>query len=594
MLRAAEKPLRIALVAMAALILITAGIAFFNIQNLATLRNEARATQQRRNAICQVVRAELEAETGQRGYLLTGNETYLAPYRDGVEYVHQWLAELDRLTPHDTAQQRRIDALHSQTENKLAELSQTIELRRTRGLEAAVAMAATNRGKALMDQIMAAADALMSDADKQLLQNRRDFDRAESSAIFTCFITGGAGLIGLWGFWAFVQRDIAILRRSEQSMLLEQERLRVTLASVGDAVIVTNAEGRITFLNSAAETLTGWCNKDAEHRAVEEVFVICSEQTGQPVLNPARRVLMDGVTVGLSNDIVLINRSRVQIPIDDTAAPIRDGTGRLFGVVLVFRDAAQQRRAENELKLADRHKDEFLATLAHELRNPIGPLSNAWRLVRDPRSNAAIREKAGDIIERQLAIMVRLIDDLLDIARIKQNKLELRKSRISVNRLLGNAVEMCEPKLSAGTHRFTINRPEPDFDVEVDPIRLAQAICNLLTNALKFTPAGGAITLSARREGPDWLVSVRDTGQGIPPDMLERIFEMFIQNHRTAGPRPGLGIGLALVKHIVEMHGGAVSVSSRGLGQGAEFHLRLPVRASDAATSPVPSGVAAR
>jgi PAS domain S-box-containing protein len=577
MLRSGEKPLLMALIFMAAVIVATAGVAFSDIRTLATLRDAAIASHQILDVIHAIVRAEYEAESGQRGYLLTGDESYLTSYRAGVDKVHQWLAEFDRLTPDDPGNHPWSTVLHARTEEKLVELARTIELRRTRGLDAALVVVATGHGKMLMDQIVAATDALEQQANERLLQNRREFDRARRDATISCFIAGIVGLLGLWGFWAFVRRHIDIIRRSEQAMLREKERLRVTLASIGDAVIVIDTEGRITFLNAVAESLTGWRNAEAEHRPLEEVFAIRNEQTGEPVLNPARRVMANGVTVGLANHTVLIARDGTQRPIDDSAAPIRDGGGQLFGAILVFRDVTERRRAENQLKEADRRKDEFLATLAHELRNPLAPLANAWRLVCDPRSDAEVRAKAGSIIDRQLAIMVRLIDDLMDVARITQNKFELRKSHISVNRLLDNAVEMSEPQFAARGHRLTNVRPETDFEVMVDPTRVAQAICNLLNNAAKFTHTGGAIVLSAWQDGAHWVVSVRDDGEGIPPQVLEHIFKMFAQNDALAAPRGGLGVGLALVKHIAELHGGTVSASSRGSGQGAEFQLRLPV-----------------
>jgi PAS domain S-box-containing protein len=576
--RSGEKPLLMALVLMAAVIVATAGVAFSDIRTLATLRDAAIASHQILDVIHEIVRAEYEAESGQRGYLLSGDEIYLASYRTGVDKVHQWLTEFDRLTPDDPGDRPWSAVLHARTEDKLTELARTIALRRTRGLDAALAVVGTNRGKMLMDQIVAATDALEQQANERLLQNRREFDRARRDATISCFIAGVVGLLGLWSFWAFVRRHIDIIHRGEQAMFREKERLRVTLASIGDAVIVTDAEGRITFLNAVAEALTGWRNTEAGRRPLEEVFVIRNEQTGEPLLNPARRVMAKGITVGLANHTVLIARDGTHRPIDDSAAPIRDGNGHLFGAILVFRDVTERRRAENQLKEADRRKDEFLATLAHELRNPLAPLANAWRLVGDPRSDTEVRAKAGGIIDRQLAIMVRLIDDLMDVARITQNKFELRKSHISVNRLIDNAIEMSEPQFAARGHRLTLIRPETDFEVVVDPTRVAQAICNLLNNAAKFTPpGGGTIVLSVWQEGAQWLVSVRDNGEGIPPHILEHIFNMFAQNDALATPRGGLGVGLALVKHIAGLHGGTVSASSLGPGQGAEFRLRLPV-----------------
>jgi PAS domain S-box-containing protein len=233
--------------------------------------------------------------------------------------------------------------------------------------------------------------------------------------------------------------------------------------------------------------------------------------------------------------------------------------------------------AEESLKDADRRKDDFLATLAHELRNPLAPLRNGLQVMKLAAGNAGAVEQARSMMERQMAVMVRLIDDLLDVSRITRGKLELRKERVELASVVQSAVEGSRPLIEASGHRLTIALPEP-IPLDADPTRLAQVFSNLLTNAAKYTDRGGQITLTAKRDGGGVVVSVRDTGIGIAPEHLPRLFEMFSQVttalERSQG---GLGIGLSLVKGLVEMHGGTVEARSEGLGKGSEFIVQLPV-----------------
>jgi signal transduction histidine kinase/CheY-like chemotaxis protein len=259
------------------------------------------------------------------------------------------------------------------------------------------------------------------------------------------------------------------------------------------------------------------------------------------------------------------------------ANPIRDERGRLLGAVNVLVDFSDRKRAEEALILADRAKNEFLATLAHELRNPLAPIRNAVHVLHFQGSAAPETQWALDVIDRQLRQMARLIDDLLDIARITSNKLELHRTRIDLAEVLRAATETSSPLIEACGHKLTVLTPPYSIHLDGDLTRLAQVIANLLNNAAKYTERGGSIHLSAERQGSDAVVAVRDTGIGIPAAMLPRIFEMFAQAERSMErSQGGLGIGLALARRLVEMHGGSLRASSEGPGKGSEFVVRLP------------------
>jgi signal transduction histidine kinase len=239
---------------------------------------------------------------------------------------------------------------------------------------------------------------------------------------------------------------------------------------------------------------------------------------------------------------------------------------------------AERHRLEADLREADRKKDDFIALLAHELRNPLAPIRNGLQVLQLASTDEAIKGNALEIMERQLSHMVRLIDDLLDVSRINRNKLELRREHVNLLTVVMAAVETARPIIDAERHELSISFPETALYVDADPVRLAQVFNNLLTNSAKFTPRGGQICLTVEPGDGSVQVAVKDTGIGIPATALETIFDMFSQIdpsiERSTG---GLGIGLALVKGLVEAHGGSIAAESAGRGQGATFTVTLPV-----------------
>ncbi len=569
----------------------------------------------------------------------------------------------------------------------------------------------------------------------------------------------GAGVLVSWFCEA--------MHRSRDRSDREREALRVTLASIGDAVLTTDAEGRVTLLNPVAAALTGWIQDEAVGRPLEEVVRIVDEQTHQAIANPVGRVLGEGRIIELGNHTLLIARDGTERPIDDSAAPLRDAEGALRAIVLTFRDVTERRRAEEALRLsearlaadlvertrtnealrkqagrqrllweaaavlmttadadamlrtlfakigpdlgldayfnfmvndtgdalrlvscmgipeqtarsierlefgqavcgavaqsrqpivathiqqsddprvqlvksfgirvyacnpllagdrllgslsfasrsrdqldadeveflqticryvavayerlrlveqlkeADRKKDEFLATLAHELRNPLAPLRNGLQILRLTGEDREATENACLVMERQVKQLVRLVDDLLDVSRITRNKLKLRKERMELAVAVRQAVEISRPLIEAASHHLTVTLPAEPIPLDADAARLAQVFSNLLNNAAKYTERGGRIWLTVERQGSEAVVRVKDTGIGIPADSLPHLFEMFTQIDRSLErSQGGLGIGLTLVKRLTEMHGGTVEVHSDGPDRGSEFTVRLPV-----------------
>jgi PAS domain S-box-containing protein len=624
------------------------------------------------------------------------------------------------------------------------------------------------------------------------------------------------------------------------------ELLRVTLGSIGDAVITTDTEGRITYMNEVAQALTGWTHDQAIGQPLERVFRIINEDTRETVENPATKALRQGVVVGLANHTLLVGRDGVERPIDDSAAPIKDEAGSVSGCVLIFRDVSERRRwerdetnrlisartlasivessddaiiskslegiiqswnvaaerlfgytaadaigrhislvipqdrlaeedqiiaslkagqridhfetervrrdgqriqisltvspirddagtvvgaskivrdvsqrkrAESErqkfvtlvenstdfigicdlnavpifvnraglqmiglesleqarnvrvrdfffpedqarimdeffpgvlekghgeidirfrhfktgqalwiaykvLKLADetgqpvalatvsqdvterrrleddlrklatdlsevdRRKNEFLATLAHELRNPLAPLSNVLEVLKRRNTQDETLRLGFESMERQLAQLVRLVDDLLDLNRITHNRIELRRSQVELGSVIRQAIQASQPLAEAAGHQIEVI-PSPDpIHLHADPVRLTQVFGNLLNNSCKYTMPGGKIQVRTERSGDQAVITVEDTGIGIPADKLDSIFDMFTQVDRALErSQGGLGIGLTLVKRLVELHGGSAEARSAGEGQGSEFVVRLPIAMGAATTT---------
>ncbi|HSC67769.1 MAG TPA: ATP-binding protein [Cellvibrio sp.] len=262
------------------------------------------------------------------------------------------------------------------------------------------------------------------------------------------------------------------------------------------------------------------------------------------------------------------------------------GTSRALGaatlmlgvIALMWIALLALRRREQTEREADRRKDEFLATLAHELRNPLAPISNAVAILKLTQGNKDVVERATGMIERQTAHLVRLVDDLLDLSRISRGKLELRRARIELAPIIYQAVETCSPMVESAGHDVSLDLPSQLIYLDADPVRLAQVVSNLLNNACKFAGERGQIKLTVSRRDNEVLISVKDNGIGIPLDELNTIFEMFSQvDQSLERSQSGLGIGLTLAKRLVELHGGSIEARSEGLGKGAELVVRLPV-----------------
>jgi PAS domain S-box-containing protein len=823
--RSLDRSVQFGVVLVTTLLAINAVIAYRNVRQLDDDAKWVSHTHDTLAATDATMLALVDAETGERGYLLTGLDEYLQPYVVALPRLRDSLAKLDQATASNPSLHEDVVRLREMADRRLELLKERIDRRRRRAPDPG-ALEAGIKGKQQMDAIRGLVADIKA-TEQSLLAERQQRSRAAyATAVSTGLVTDALGLVAVGAFVWLVNRSAATRQQAAALVREQRQWLQVTLSSIGDAVIATDTAGRVVFLNPVASVLTGWTQEEAVHQPLEEVFQIFNEDTRQRVESPVHKVLSDGSVAGLANHTMLVAREGTERPIDDSAAPIRDDRGRVHGVVLIFRDVTERRRAadvqrrlaaivessddaivgksldgvitswnagaarlygftsdeivgkpfsvlvpsdrpeevaatvarlrrgervehfetirrrkdgqlievavsyspikdaegklvgtsvigrditeraraaaalrdserrfagfmhhlpglawikdlqgryvfandaaektfrrtraelygktdaevfpeetarqfrdndrralesdagvqvietlehadgvlhysvvnkfpipdqegkpalvggiaiditdlkrvEAALKEADRRKDEFLAMLAHELRNPLAPISNALNVLKLPGTNVAIATRAREMMERQVEYMVRLVDDLLDVSRIMRGKIDLRRQPIELATVVARAVETAQPVIDAGGHQLTVSLPSEPLWLNGDLVRLAQVVGNLLNNASKYTERGGKITVTGQRVDDQSVLSVRDTGIGIAPDMLPRIFDMFVQaERRTQDARGGLGIGLTLVRRIVELHGGSVVARSSGPGKGSEFSIQLPL-----------------
>ncbi len=368
--------------------------------------------------------------------------------------------------------------------------------------------------------------------------------------------------------------NITDRRRLERQRAELETRFTSLVKNIRDHSIFTlDLSGFITSWNREAERILGFTEAEAIGQHFSMIFTPEDQQAGIPALE-----LSTATKEGRAEDERWhARKSGERFWALGIVTRTQDANGVHTGFSKILRDMTDRKQAEEGMQQADKRKDEFLATLAHELRNPLAPIRNGLELLKlttDPLK----WEQARGMMERQLDHMVRLVDDLLDISRITQNRLELRRSPVEFSTLVQNAIEIARPLIEANGHTLSVSTPSWPIYLNADPTRLAQVFGNLLNNSAKFTNPGGHISLNAECEGDEIVVTVKDSGIGIAPESLPRLFEMFSQvDGSLERARGGLGIGLALVKGLTEAHNGKVEVRSAGLGEGCTFVVRLPM-----------------
>lgn len=386
---------------------------------------------------------------------------------------------------------------------------------------------------------------------------------------------------------AQLQADIAERERVEQARLKAEAALRESetlyrsvVTAMVEGVVYQDASGVITAVNPAAERIEELAAEEIIGRSSDDPCWQAVHEDGSPFPGEHHPSMVSLRTGEPQSDVVMGIRRR-----DGTLAWISinsrplmfAGESKPHAVVTTFHDITERKRTEEALKQADQRKNEFLAMLGHELRNPLAPIRNAVQVLRMLNIAEPTLEWSRDVIERQVGHMARLLDDLLDLARIKQGKVRLQRERFELSEAVDNAVETCRPLIDERQQALTVLRSAEPQWIEGDRVRLAQVVSNLLNNAAKYTEKGGKISLSVASESTEAVIRIRDNGIGIAAEILPHVFDLFTQADRSlAHAQGGLGIGLTLVRNLVEMHGGTVAAASAGIGQGSEFTVRLP------------------
>ena len=377
-----------------------------------------------------------------------------------------------------------------------------------------------------------------------------------------------------------VSRDVTEIHRARETAEASAARFRSVVKAVSAIVWVTPPSGYFeseqpewsAFTGQAFDQLKGSGWLDAVHpddRAATVAAARAAQVTRAPFQIEQRLMRADGHYRHMSVQVV---------PVIDADGNLREWVGVHTDVTAERTSEDALRRSTLEIEEADRRKTEFIVTLAHELRNPLAPIRNGLQIMKMAADKPETIARVRNVIERQVGQMVRLIDDLLDVARISRGQVELKKQVVDFNSLATTAVETSLPVIEAGHHELTLDLGTDALPLSVDPARMAQVLSNLLNNAAKYSQPNGRIVLAARRDGAEAVITVRDAGIGIPAEALPLIFNMFAQvgDHRRHA-QGGLGIGLSLVRNLVEMHGGSVIASSDGIGMGSCFEVRLPL-----------------
>ena len=403
-----------------------------------------------------------------------------------------------------------------------------------------------------------------------------------------------------------IARDVTEQKRAAEALRSSQERLRLLVENATEfAIFSTDLERRVTIWNSGAQRLLGYTEQEVLGRSADLIFTEEDRAAGAPEQEARQAVAHDRA----ADERVHQRKDGSRFWASGALMLMRDELGRPVGFVKILRDQTAAREAqlalersqadllrvlaENEaaraeLQLADSAKDRFLAVLSHELRNPVASIDSAAALLQTPSLPAKDRDAAADVVRRQAGAMKSLLDELLDVSRLKLGRLELHCEDVLLQTVIDSALENTRSMLDAVGHRLEVELPDQPIVCHADRLRLGQVLSNLLTNAIKYTPPRGTITLRARLEAGHAVISVRDTGVGIEPAQIDRMFEMFAQGQPATDRSQGLGIGLALVKNIVELHGGRVEASSAGPGRGSDFRIMLPAKAAPALPPPAP------
>jgi len=534
-------------------------------------------TQQVRFELSQTESLLKDAETGQRGFLYTGDPKYLGPYDLAITQIEPHLTHLEQLTADTPDELAQIPELRRLANEKLAELARTISLFRAGKSAEAKALVVSDLGLHTMDDVRKLIDEMGQEERSLQADRSATYQKSIRKTTASIYLASFIAALGLVFLAYFILHEMALRERHARQLLEREEWFRVTLTSLGDAVIATDERGHVTFLNPIAEQLTGRPLANSKGKAIQEVFPIFNESTHLPVENPVKKVMELGRVIGLANHTVLQNTDGTMIPIEDSAAPIRDGRGKLIGVVLVFRDATYERKSQEILRKTEKlaAAARLSATVAHEINNPLEAVGNLIYLVKGTPDLPAEAMQQLLLAEQELERVSHITRQTLGFYRESNVP-----GHVEVSALIESVLKLYSNKFK--TKNITLIR---DFG-ECPPIQglageLKQAMSNLISNAADAVSENGTIRVKlACLKSPDGnviQVAIEDNGAGIAATHLDKIFEPFFTTKKDVGT----GLGLWVTREIIDRHGGTIQVrSGDGNGsRGSVFNILLPCAA---------------
>jgi PAS domain S-box-containing protein len=564
----------------AVLMLITAGIGAFGTMSLYDSEAQVQHSNEIRSSLGQLLALARDAETGQRGFVITGRDEYLEPYSDAAPQIAREFDRLSSLLKGDVRQEQRLAKLRALMDRKHQELAKVIDMRRTQGFEAAQAIIMTDTGKAFMDQARATVAEMEDHVEKQLAARQANARRIRDLAVLSGLASGVLTLLVYASFGYVARRLLGDLAESARSLFDQKELLEVTLASIGDGVVATDIDGRVTFFNRVAQALSGWRGEEALGRPVGDILRLERTSDDSVAENPAITAMRERRSVDHSSGVVLVGQDGQRTHVDANGAPTFDPEGRLVGSVLVLHDVTERERAERqirqrteELARSNRDLEQFAYVASHDLQEPLRAVAGPLQLLQR-RYQGQLDARADEFIGHAVdgaTRMQTLIDDLLSYSRV--GRLEDPKQQVPAEQALEFALK-----------NLAVVIDETGAQIEHEALPVVQAISsqlallfqNLIGNAIKFRSKERTPVIRVRAEplGREWRFLVADNGIGISEQYFERIFVIFQRLH-TRREYPGTGLGLALCKRIVEHHGGKIWVESTP-GEGTTFYFTVP------------------
>jgi PAS domain S-box-containing protein len=549
--------------------------------NAFLLRHNLETQSQLQNWVPHTIRVELElaqiqslltdAETGQRGYLYTRDAQYLAPYTAARNQLASHLDTLQQLTVDNPVQQQRMPRLRELTSQKLNELQRTIDLAQSGQADAARTLVDSDAGMKIMNSLRSILGEMKDEEDRLDTERAQAYGEAlrntSASIILTAVIAASGLVLLLLSTLSHLQA-----REKHSQQLLEREQwFRITLTSLGDAVITTDREGNVTYLNPLAEDLIGIKLESARGKPVEDVFPIFNEATLRKVENPIVKVLETGRIVGLANHTVLRQARGSLIPIEDSAAPIRDRQDRITGVVLVFRDATNERKTQKLLRETERLTSaaRMSASVAHEINNPLEAVTNLLYLAKGTPGVPQDAIQCLETAERELERIAHITKRTLGFYR-ESKVAEL----ISLPNVIDSVLNLYSTKL-ANKSLSVMKKIDTCPSVLGIEGEMRQAVANLISNAIDAAPENGHIHILCHADTSENRVflCIEDNGPGIPSEVAQRMFEPFFTTKKDVGT----GLGLWITREIVERHNGSLKFhDSAGELGGAKFSMWLP------------------